>query len=381
MVMSIMVMVNTRLLPVLVLLLLPLGNEPLVAVPGLGTFFLRKARVCRKRRRAFVELAKSQKAKVIKMAHTVIASICNEFCPGERMELLDQVVATHRHVRGFSTTTTTTNPKKRSGGGGGRSAVKGGGGVPGERGEEEEEEDDVDGGGDDDDEEEDVQGGDEMLSPHSSGDGGGGGGGGSSHSSAMEEPSSSLRLTRQSSSSSSSNPHDWRLFPRQPSPLPPLPPPIITPSAASHAFHKLESPDHLIPPARWYTSTSSPDRSNTSSTTSNGSGHTSGSSSRSGSGSIMPFDASDRNGMNSITTTTTTTTLNYALRHHSSSDIMTRWAERNDVANTVCSSSSSSSSSSHPIPKEVLILQKLRKRAMREYSGKWLLLVHECYCI
>ena len=77
------------------------GDEPLSEmIPGVGTFFLRKDRVSRKRRRAFVDLGRSQQAKVKKLAHTVIAAICGTFCPNGRMDLLDEVVNAHRVLRG-----------------------------------------------------------------------------------------------------------------------------------------------------------------------------------------------------------------------------------------------------------------------------------------
>jgi len=65
----------------------------------MGTFFLRLDRVCRKRRRPFSKLGRSQKAKVIKTAYTVIESVCDTFCPGQRMELLDAIVLAHRTYR------------------------------------------------------------------------------------------------------------------------------------------------------------------------------------------------------------------------------------------------------------------------------------------
>lgn len=57
-------------------------------IPGVGTFFLRKDKNCRKRRRDFEDLGRSQRAKVIKTAYDVIESVCDVFCPGEKMDLL-----------------------------------------------------------------------------------------------------------------------------------------------------------------------------------------------------------------------------------------------------------------------------------------------------
>lgn len=58
-------------------------------IPGVGTFFLRRDKNFRTRRREFENLGRSQRAKVIKSAYTVIQAVCNVFCPGENMELLE----------------------------------------------------------------------------------------------------------------------------------------------------------------------------------------------------------------------------------------------------------------------------------------------------
>jgi hypothetical protein len=68
-------------------------------IPGLGTFILRRDKNSRKRRREFVNLGRSQKAKVVKTAYKVMESICEAFCPGEKLELFDALAGMHNSCR------------------------------------------------------------------------------------------------------------------------------------------------------------------------------------------------------------------------------------------------------------------------------------------
>lgn len=76
------------------------GDEPITDnIDGVGTFFIKKDRVCRKRRREFQALCKSQKAKIVRAAYSVLESVCETFCPNERMALLDAVLTSHKAYR------------------------------------------------------------------------------------------------------------------------------------------------------------------------------------------------------------------------------------------------------------------------------------------
>jgi hypothetical protein len=78
----------------------PECDEPITDnIPGLGTFILRRDRNARKRRRDFINLGRSQRAKVVKMAYRVVESVCDTFCPGEKLELLDALVNVQKTYR------------------------------------------------------------------------------------------------------------------------------------------------------------------------------------------------------------------------------------------------------------------------------------------
>ena len=73
------------------------GDRPISQdIPGLGTFFLRRDRYLCKRRRPFVKLGRSQRAKVTRLAYLAVESVCDAFCPGQGMDLLDAIVDLHR---------------------------------------------------------------------------------------------------------------------------------------------------------------------------------------------------------------------------------------------------------------------------------------------
>lgn len=68
-------------------------------IPGLGRFYVRKDKLPRKRRRDFVNLGRSQRAAIVRTAYGVIERVCDVFCPGERMELLDAIADIHPTYR------------------------------------------------------------------------------------------------------------------------------------------------------------------------------------------------------------------------------------------------------------------------------------------
>ena len=68
-------------------------------IPGVGTLFLRRDRFMCKRRRAFSDLGRSQRAKVARLAHLAIESVCDALCPGHSMDLLDAIIEVHQEAR------------------------------------------------------------------------------------------------------------------------------------------------------------------------------------------------------------------------------------------------------------------------------------------
>ncbi len=64
-----------------------------------GSFWLHKDRYFRKRRCAFVYLARSQRARVIKATYELLQAVGEEFSPGTRLDLLDRVFKHHLTLR------------------------------------------------------------------------------------------------------------------------------------------------------------------------------------------------------------------------------------------------------------------------------------------
>ena len=64
-----------------------------------GSFWLHKDRYFRKRRCAFVYLARSQRARVIKATYELLQAVGEEFSPGTRLDLLDRVFKHHTTLR------------------------------------------------------------------------------------------------------------------------------------------------------------------------------------------------------------------------------------------------------------------------------------------
>ena len=64
-----------------------------------GSFWLRKDRYFRRRRSSFTQLARSQRARVIKATYELLQAVGEEFSPGTRLHLMDRVFEHHTNLR------------------------------------------------------------------------------------------------------------------------------------------------------------------------------------------------------------------------------------------------------------------------------------------
>ena len=64
-----------------------------------GSFWLRKDRYFRGRRSSFTQLARSQRARVVKATYELLQAVGEEFSPGTRLHLLDRVFEHHAELR------------------------------------------------------------------------------------------------------------------------------------------------------------------------------------------------------------------------------------------------------------------------------------------
>lgn len=75
-------------------------TEGLLSVhTGLGMFLFRRDKHSRKRRAEFLQLGRSQKAKIVKLTYEIIENVCAKVCPGGQGDLLDSIARIHKTYR------------------------------------------------------------------------------------------------------------------------------------------------------------------------------------------------------------------------------------------------------------------------------------------
>ena len=68
-------------------------------IPGMGSFWLRPDSVHPRVRFNFLEMEASAKEELVNHAYQISQAVCDMFCPGDKMELMDAVVDSHKTYR------------------------------------------------------------------------------------------------------------------------------------------------------------------------------------------------------------------------------------------------------------------------------------------